>query len=659
MLKSGVKNLYVREWIFPLMFVIFALMLEMTNFLTLGIGVLPTYLIFDLAVIFMFLGILFLMKQGGKAWIIVASFFLFIQVALNIVNATLFGVFGDVFNLSMINLGTEGANAFKFEFLNFASIIINLLIFGLFIGTSIYLNKTTEMTIQLTKKTKFTILLSIFIGLQSIGLCLFNAQIDVIRVQAENEEQLDDTFSDQAMWDNLFLKTYSLQLFGTYGFYVKNLGDFLLSGRNMSEEDQEYVAQALLKGDNYTSTSEYSGIGEGDNLIIIMLESFDSFSIDPIYTPFLWQMRQGNYDGAQYMDSFYAKNKTNISEEISIIGHIANNKLFSYYNKTVGLTTPYSLPNLMKEDGANEVNFFHGYLKSFYDRQNVNVSLGFNNVYGLEDCTLPDKSSKFNDWILDSDYINNMIDLFIPDDVRFYSQYTTISTHGAYDYKNSRIQDNLDYVNDNFDKYVEYVNNYTNLQLPTNESELNKYKQFKAFTMDTDKMVAYIFKTLEDKNLLDNTTVVMYADHNAYYSDMCYGIKGISKKEFYNTEINHLPCIIYNDELPAMVNQTFCSTYDLYPTICDLLSLSYNQTLAQGNSIYSDDIVNSVFVSSLSGIYTDKIFTTNVKDIVKLDNSVTDEDVNKFVDNVMNYYEKQKIIELIYDYNYFGRYAVR
>ena len=651
------KKLYVREWIFPVLFVTFALILEMVNFLSLDLGVLPTYIIFDLAVICIFLGILFLMKTGGVAWICVASFFLLIQVALNITNATLNQVFGEVFSLSLLNLGVEGANAFKWEFMNITSIIVNALIWLIFVGSCVYLNKNTESSITLTKQSKFTIILSSFIALWAVGFGLFNGQINTIKVSAESNTTTTEPFSDEELWDNMFLKSASLQRFGTYGFYVKNLGDFLFSGGEMSSEDQLKVENALNAGENYTSVSQYSGIGKGDNLIVIMLESFDSFSIDPVYTPFLWQMRMGQYDGAQYMNQFYARNKTNISEEISILGHVANDKLYSGYYSSVGLDTPYSLANLMKNDGVTAVNFFHGYKKTFYDRENVNVALGFNNVYALEDCTLENKTEHFGDWILDSNFIQNMSNLFIPDGERFFSFYTTISTHGPYDYANSRIAENLQYVEDHFDEYVDYVNNYTTLVMPTDETLLSKYKQFKAFTMDTDRMVQYIFETLEAEGLLENTTVVMFADHNAYYSDMCYHIKGVPKDDFNDVEGNHLPCIIYNDELPGLSNETFCSTYDLYPTICDLLSLTYNSALTQGYSIYSDDIDNTVFVSSLSGMHTNKMFTLNITDVDVLYDSLTEEDVEKFRTHIMRYFDKQEIVELIYQYNYFKNYA--
>ena len=176
-------------------------------------------------------------------------------------------------------------------------------------------------------------------------------------------------------------------------------------------------------------------------------------------------------------------------------------------------------------------------------------------------------------------------------------------------------------------------------------------------------MIQYIFQTLADKNLLESTTVVIFADHNAFYSDLCYDVKGTDKMDASQIESNHIPCIIYNDKLvnddgsPLQPNKNFCSTYDIYPTICDLLGLSYNNALAQGYSIYSEDSVNSVFVSSGAGMINKDIYTSNIKDFVKINENVSEEDIKRFTENILKYYQKQEIIELIYQYNYFKNYA--
>lgn len=655
-----INNIHTREWIFPVLFLAYATLFEIVNFLTLGIGFLPTYFMFDMAVFLIFLGFLFLTPTGSKGWIWLASFFLLIQLAMNIVNDTIYNVFGDVFSLSMLNLGPEGFNAFRFEFLDIGIILLNLAIYVSFILVACYLRKNLDSTVTLGKKSRWALVLAMFFALQVVGSCAFASSVNVISASSSNvnREQLEIT-SDEALWDNMFLKTESFKRFGTYGFYLKNLSNYIFAKGSMSDSEREDVERFLQSGEeNKQAVSSVTGIGSGDNLIVIMLESFDSFAIDPIYTPYLYNIMQGN-GIATYFDNFYARNKTNISEEISILGHIANDKLLSGYNSSVGLSTPYSLPNLFKADAGEDsaVNFFHSYTKKFYERNKVNVALGFDNVYAIEDCTLDNKTKEFNDWVLDSAYIENVADDFIPEGRRFFSFFTTITTHGAYDYNNKRLSENAEFVESHFAEYASYLASETEYVIPSDKRDVAKLKHFKSACMDTDKMVQTVFEMLEAKGLLETTTVVMYADHNAYYSNLCYKVKNIAKDAYENTELYHLPLIIYNDQIGGGINNTFCNTYDIYPTVCDILGLEYNTALAQGYSIYADDIAKSVFVSSLSGMYTNNLFTNNITDVVKLDESLTDADVEEFQEHITNYYRKQEYIELIYRYNYFGKVA--
>lgn len=650
----NIERLYAREWLFPAMFVAFAVILEMVNFLTLGIGVFPTYFLFDLSIIAIYLGILFLIPTGSKGWIWLASFFLLIQVAMNIVNDTIYNVFGDVFSLSMLNLGHEGFNAFRFEFLDFGIIILNIAIFGGFIATACYLRKNLDRTLVLTKKGRVAVVIAMFLSFQLLGTSLFASTVNVVSASRDVAEQ-ETVTTDEELWDNMFLKTESIKRFGTYGFYLKNLSNYIFADGKMSKATREKIEGYLASGQsNLAAPTTMTGAGEGDNLIVIMLESFDSFAIDPVFTPYLYSIKNGT-GLATYYDNFYARNKTNISEEISLLGHIPNDKLLSGYNSSVGLTTPYSLPNLYKQNAGEDsaVNYFHGYTKKFYDREHVNVALGFENVFALEDCTLENKTKEFNDWILDSEYIDNMMDKFIPEGKRFFSFYTTITTHGAYDYNNKRLSENLAIVDEKFELYEEYIDGTGEYTIPKEKSDLKKLKHFKAACMDTDKMVQNIFERLEALNILDKTTVVMYADHNCYYSNLCYKVKNVPKDEFENTEIYHLPMMIYNDKVGGGVNHTFCNTYDIYPTICDLLNIEYNTALTQGYSLFSTDIEKSVFVSSLSGMYTNNLFTNNIDDVVVLDDTLTADDVKAFQARIVAYYKKQECIELIYRYNYF------
>jgi arylsulfatase A-like enzyme len=145
---------------------------------------------------------------------------------------------------------------------------------------------------------------------------------------------------------------------------------------------------------------------------------------------------------------------------------------------------------------------------------------------------------------------------------------------------------------------------------------------------------------------------VLFADHNCYYSNLGYDIKQV--KEFSNTsEIYNIPFAIYNKKLAKGKVDTFCTTFDIYPTICDLYGMVFNKSLVQGNSVFSTDINNSVFVSNISGIFDDKYFTRTLDDYTPQDNSMeTATLLESFKQKVNNYFIKQQQIELYYATNY-------
>ena len=147
---------------------------------------------------------------------------------------------------------------------------------------------------------------------------------------------------------------------------------------------------------------------------------------------------------------------------------------------------------------------------------------------------------------------------------------------------------------------------------------------------------------------------VMFADHNCYYHDTTNHIKGIDKTEYSNIKLYNIPFMIYSKNLTPEQNYNYCNTYDIYPTICDLLGLKTNGSFVQGYSVFSEDIKNSVFISFLNGIYSDKFYTTNVVDCIKLKDGLTDADLLEFQLNVINFYLKQEQIEKIYKMNYFS-----
>ena len=87
-----------------------------------------------------------------------------------------------------------------------------------------------------------------------------------------------------------------------------------------------------------------------------------------------------------------------------------------------------------------------------------------------------------------------------------------------------------------------------------------------------------------------------------------------------------------------------------------MLGLPVNKTITQGNSIFSDEIENSIFISFLNGIFTDEMYSINMVDITKLvDRDISPEEVEAFKQKAIDFYLKQDIVEKVWKNNIFKK----
>lgn len=73
-----------------------------------------------------------------------------------------------------------------------------------------------------------------------------------------------------------------------------------------------------------------------------------------------------------------------------------------------------------------------------------------------------------------------------------------------------------------------------------------------------------------------------------------------------------------------------------------------NTNLFHGYSIFSEDIKHSFFASHLGGMFTNKIFSQNITDIVLVEEDVSEDEIIRFREDANLYFEKQAMLEIIY-----------
>ena len=132
-----------------------------------------------------------------------------------------------------------------------------------------------------------------------VGFSSFYTQTLVF---ADSEGESRVYASDKYLWDNQHFKLESYKKFGTYGFYYKSLANLIYKSDTTTEKDRENLRQEVI---NTTQAVDETAVMYGDNLVVIMLESFEWFAIDELNTPTLWEIKTNS--GITF-DNYYAKN---------------------------------------------------------------------------------------------------------------------------------------------------------------------------------------------------------------------------------------------------------------------------------------------------------------------------------------------------------------
>lgn len=658
--KSKIKDkTHKNTYIYGFIFIFFSFVLDMALLLRLGLGTFPSNFGIEISIILIIAGLIFIIPTK-TAKICLMTLFLGVQIALNIANASLFKVCNDLVTLDMVfNLGLETVDVFEFNQLDIPMILACIGIVALYVCAIVFGGRYAPK-FEVKKDIKSVVMLILL--LVSVELVAFSS-LNLFKMgyfsNSKNEERV---LEDNGYWySSMNNKFGSLKKFGFWGFYINNAKIFLGYDKTLEKQELASLQEYVQSGKNYKiensiyNGQDVSGLLKGDNLIMIMMESIEWFAIDEFNTPNLYNFIQNE---AIEVSNYYSRNKTNISEQISILGNVPNKYSIETVHNNVLIDSTYSLPNLFRKNEYESVNYFHDYSGKIYDRNFLNKEMGFEKVYAMEDYPLGFTPKYFGDFLDDGEYIKEMMDLFVPKDKSFFNFYTTVTTHGPYEKSNDRFTHYYEEFDKNYADYVPYAQSkgWATPEVGTHEYKL--LKEYKSKAMAVENAFVEINNFLEnnyDENgvlLKDNTTIVMFADHNAYYSDMTTLVKGIDKYEK-NKDLYNVPLVIYNKKLGQGKVDNFCTTFDLYPTICDLYGIEYNKNLIHGYSIFSEDIEKTVFVSTMSGMFDENYYTISLDDFLPTNKETENrENLIAFKEKLNNFFIKQDMIEKYYRINY-------
>lgn len=355
--------------------------------------------------------------------------------------------------------------------------------------------------------------------------------------------------------------------------YEKNNLDLDLSSNKLNKDIKEYI-------DNNpgTSKNKYTGMFENKNLIFVVAESFSEIGIDKDRTPTLYKLTNNGF----IFDNFYVPYylSTIGGEFQSLTGLYPNYSTLTKW-KSGKNSFPYGLATTFKEKGYNTYAY-HAHDGYFQNRYKYLKALGFDNFKACNmeldiNCNMWPESDIEMIKATTNDYINS--------DKPFMTYYMTVSGHLDYTKEsNSIVSKNWDLV-----KNLDYS---------------DKAKSYLATQIELDRAMESLLKELENKGILEDTVIVLLADHYPYGLSLeeINELSSYQRDELF--EINHNALIIYNSSMKNTNVTKVGMPIDVLPTIYNLFDIKYDSRLFAGSDLLSNN-EGMVILDNLSWI-TDK-----------------------------------------------------
>lgn len=370
----------------------------------------------------------------------------------------------------------------------------------------------------------------------------FEEKIQVVKMEEDNED------------DELFEYDYN------------NLDlDLPFGDRNVK------IINDYIKSESGTKKNKYTGIFGDKNLVFVVAESFSEIAVSEELTPTLYKLVHEGF----YFKNFYTSNNLSTigGEFQALTGLYADNTIFSAWRNGTSYF-PYGIGTMFKNKGYNTFAY-HDNSAYFQDRNVYLKSQGFDNFKGCYNGM--EKIINCEQWPQsDVEMISGTVSDYINSEEPFLAYYMTVSGHFYYTFfdnamaaKNKEYVDNLDY-NDNIKAYL-------------------------ATQIELDRAMGILLNKLDEAGKLDDTVIVLTADHFPYNLD----IDDINTLSSYERdtliEANSNNLIIYNSKMKSVSVDKVGMSIDVLPTVLNLFGMEYDSRIIMGKDILSSSPGLAIF----------------------------------------------------------------
>ncbi|MFR5856915.1 MAG: LTA synthase family protein [Bacilli bacterium] len=377
-----------------------------------------------------------------------------------------------------------------------------------------------------------------------------------------------------------------------------------------------------------TDYNEYTGLFEGKNLIVIMMESVNDIIINKELYPNFYKLYS---EGLAFTNNYSPRNScaTGNNEFSAMTGlySIQNSCTANVYRRNEYYTSIFNLFN----NKGYKTSSMHDYTESYYYRRTIHTNMGSMAYYGVQDLGIP-YYTEYKNWASDEDFMTAAMDITLTDTSEpFMLWLTTVSSHQPY---------NISSVEG--DKY---------LSITEGSDYSMDLRRYMSKLKTLDNALAILLDRLTEAEILDDTVIVLFGDHYPY------GLKDATINEVldYNLddyESERVPFVIYNSEITSQKIDSYTSYINLTPTIANLFNLEYDPRLYMGYDVFSEDYWNIVTFSDGSWKNSSIYYNAATSEVTYYDKESYTLDEIKAINEKIN--NKMQISSLIIKNNYYN-----
>ena len=312
-----------------------------------------------------------------------------------------------------------------------------------------------------------------------------------------------------------------------------------------------------------TKQNKYTGMFKDKNLIVITAEAFSPIAVNETLTPTLYKLVNQGFTFTNFYSPIYYVS-TSDGEYVSLTSLLPKESVWSFYKSSKNYL-PYVYGNVFKNLGYETYAFHDGQYK-YYDRNLSHPNMGYkymacgNGLEKLMNCKKWPQS--------DLEMINATFDMYSNEE-KFVAYYMSISGHLEYNF---------------------YGNNMANKNkaLVADTEYSDKIKAYIACQIELDKALEELINKLKEKDILDDTVIVLSADHYPYglTNDDINSVTPLEDAKF---DIHKNNLIIWSSTMKKNIKiDKIAESLDILPTILNLFGINYDSRLLIGKDILSD-----------------------------------------------------------------------